>query len=616
MSGVDYGHTVVNGVVQYLSPSGITTYDPSQDGGCYRKGYITYVMRIKEASTSSQVLGVQTHEEIDHYQKTGEMTLGRLAMSARHYIPDPSTLATSELQLQDTVHDAEGKFLGWPGPPVLAISGIRTVGHIDLYRPYGHPDAPYYSEYIDYAGETCRDADYTVEVADWKTSKDIAKWAKLGPQLIKTDQMALYAKYATVRHPDAKQVRISHVYMQTKGAAKAHKSTALINLEQIEKRWNEMGGVARTIIDVAKATNPNNVPPNRYACSAFRGCMHRGTPNCIMTQRESIDQIFGITKSDLIKGKQTMSLIDDIKKLEAQEAPVGVPEVPAPSATPDFLPQWETILIAGKGYPPLDPVAAQAYASAYGVQVASGVGLAGDGQLGTLRALSLEDVKTLADNLAPQAPPAPVATTGALPPNVPPASPVTPQAPVAATTPVAATVQIDTVSPQAPDVQHVTNDAAVTKALACREKKSFSTMRKDDIAAAFCAMSDAYDAKTTPSGDYDKTGLAAGGTATTNTQSGYTLAIDTLPSQPSDRLDDYVRKVCALLEEQTGCKDIRCSDHDQLTFGKWKGALAACVRAVPLEDGCYTIWTTDEINTIVANTLCEGASAVFRGTKQ
>jgi hypothetical protein len=97
-------------------------------------------------------------------------------------------------------------------------------------------------------------------------------------------------------------------------------------------------------------------------------------------------------------------------------------------------------------------------------------------------------------------------------------------------------------------------------------------------------------------------------------EGGLHIHINTILSKPHDRLDVYIREICQEIEKQTGCKDIRMSDHSMLDFGKWKGALAAAVRENPLDDGVYVIDTKgNEIAEVVANTLIESAADWAKG---
>ena len=222
MSGSGYGKTVIDGEIQYLSPSGMSKGDHDQPGGCLRLWHGKYVLGKKEPFTKQQKVGVEAHSQIEHYLNTGEKKLARLTMSASHLIPEPDVSMQVEHKIQ---------------PGELFVEGIRVVGHIDLVNPTGL--------YMSADGVLTQDPKGTVEMLDWKTTSNIEKWAKKGHTLIKTIQMPLYGQWAAEQF-EAEHVRLSHVYMQTKGTPCAEKMTALVSRENLAKRWVEIEAIART----------------------------------------------------------------------------------------------------------------------------------------------------------------------------------------------------------------------------------------------------------------------------------------------------------------------------------------------------------------------------------
>jgi len=272
MSGSGYGKTVIDGVIQYLSPSGITCGDPTQAGGCERRWYYKYVLGLKEPFTGSQRIGVDAHTQIEKYLESGEDCMGQIARSARQFFPPLEAGMLLEHRI---------------GKDDLKVAGIRVVGHIDLVLfEKNH-----------------------VEVLDWKTTKSIKMWAKRSQDLIKTVQMALYAKWAqSFLGFDA--VRISHVYMQTQGRPQADKRSVILSAEKIEKRWEEIEARARILSDIAKETDILKVPANRNACSDFKGCPRRNI--CPITTKDKWPALFaGLRETP--KKTNGLSIIDELK---------------------------------------------------------------------------------------------------------------------------------------------------------------------------------------------------------------------------------------------------------------------------------------------------------------
>ena len=93
----------------------------------------------------------------------------------------------------------------------------------------------------------------------------------------------------------------------------------------------------------------------------------------------------------------------------------------------------------------------------------------------------------------------------------------------------------------------------------------------------------------------------------TTTSDSLTLFIDCvvqLPGVPVTDLEAWVANICATLAQAAGLDDIRIGDADNvLGYGKWKGALAAAVRATPPKGVCSLEVGADEIKQVVAAAL-------------
>jgi hypothetical protein len=228
---------VVDGKPTYTSASSLQT---AKD--CPRKWYFQKVMGLTTPSTKSQAIGTKTHGEIEHYLKTGELTLGPVAMAGKHLIPDPCP----DYLIEHRIWDSQ-----------LKAHGIPIEGFIDLIVPP-----------LDECPITGNS--YCVEVIDWKTTSNL-KWAKNGSDLPKTIQMGIYAEWAR-REYDADRVRLSHVYFQTRGRPQTKKSTIVVDSEQIVRKWESIESVARNLYQYAAETDIKHVPANRGACDNYGGC--------------------------------------------------------------------------------------------------------------------------------------------------------------------------------------------------------------------------------------------------------------------------------------------------------------------------------------------------------
>ena len=81
-------------------------------------------------------------------------------------------------------------------------------------------------------------------------------------------------------------------------------------------------------------------------------------------------------------------------------------------------------------------------------------------------------------------------------------------------------------------------------------------------------------------------------------------------------LEDYYLPKVREMEEQHGAADIRCAPQDSpLGYGKWKGALASYVRAVPPAPGVYFARSANEIEAVVIEALAPMCDTVARGVR-
>nr|WP_216669112.1 PD-(D/E)XK nuclease family protein [Corallococcus exiguus] len=66
------------------------------------------------------------------------------------------------------------------------------------------------------------------------------------------------------------------------------------------------------------------------------------------------------------------------------------------------------------------------------------------------------------------------------------------------------------------------------------------------------------------------------------------LYVDCVPNCPAEPLAGYLGRMVAKIEQECGVVDIRVAPNDSpLAYGKWKGVLAATIRAEPPEPGTY-----------------------------
>jgi hypothetical protein len=227
-------HSVENGIIKRLSVSQVEKFDPTTPFGCNRRWWLRYVARLPEPQDASQELGEQVHAQIEHYLKTGEDGLGPIARAGKHLMPAPGP----DLIIEHSIGGTE-----------LTALGIPFSGRIDLLNPRETP----------------------LEVLDWKTSSDIARYAKTPGQLRTSTQMVGYAKWAFGRTA-SEQLRLSHVYFQTRGRRAAEKITCTVDRETVTLAWRSVETIVGAMVEVARETESSKVEPNWNACTMGKGC--------------------------------------------------------------------------------------------------------------------------------------------------------------------------------------------------------------------------------------------------------------------------------------------------------------------------------------------------------
>lgn len=308
---------VVDGVVQYLSPSAIAKYNPSELG-CPARWYFRYVEGRPEPSSKGQEEGTRVHEQIEAYLTRGESTLGSVARTALPFLPDPGSV-----QVEQNIKN-------------LTLASIPITGRIDCLNASG--------TVIDEAGKSQKEPG-TIEVIDWKTTSNFS-YAKRAGELLATSQMSIYGLWAAQEYPFAPVIGLSHVTMLKKSGQTARKALYRSNRVELETARERLEKLVEEIKQVARETEPSKVEKNIAACAAFGGCPHRvycpvacGTPvfaRLLATERaENPNQ----------EGEKMASIFDKLKQHKAAEtqapkgldAPKAEEKKPSPTPAMDLL---------------------------------------------------------------------------------------------------------------------------------------------------------------------------------------------------------------------------------------------------------------------------------------
>lgn len=576
--------------IRYTSVSQITNFDPSQFGGCNRKWWLDKIGRIKTPQTAAQDTGVQIHEQIETYLTTGDDVLGIVARAGMRFLPKPGPGLHVEMafgdekivelfdekrkQEDEMARNGGGYFssdwaehVSWHGVNVadilpnylIAAGDVPILGAIDVINDRG--------EWLDGEGALWR-APNEVEVIDWKTSADIDKYAKTGPELIQTNQMIVYAKYASQRFSRAEQIRISHGYFQTRGTPRAKKVSTLVGLDIVERRWLHIEQRINEMKQIARETEIEKVPANLEACSAYRGCAFAA-----YCPRSAKSTIMAALQAAENADKKPMGLLDKIKSGQSltATAPVAAPAkppTPTPVADPIVAAEIERLKAAERG-----------------------------DDRGTCKV----DGETLTPENSSRLPSGDVVHIGCKPGVMPPDAPASNPATNAAPVPPEALATLP------PDVRTVVENHGATTPTTAPELSPEKRGRGRPPGSTKKSES------TTNASEVHGTRIVEIAEASASRQ----LFVDCIvKGRITVDLSAYVEKMCADLAAKFGAADIRCAPSDSpLSFGKWKGALAAAIRENPPENGTYVLHGVreSEIRLVVCETLEPLCTVFVRG---
>jgi hypothetical protein len=351
------GPAVVDGVLQYVSPSQIVKFDPDE-GGCPRAWFYNKVLRRKEPKKKSAEVGKANHKLVEVYLRGGGKVFNSTILAGRRFIPEPG----DDLLIEHSIDDG-----------TMVLADLPLVGFMDLFHRRGRTETE--------AGLIIEPG--VVEVLDWKFTGDL-KWAKSGEEIGRASPMLAYGAWAALHWPDAERLRLSHVYFCTKKRG-AEKSTIILERDDLIERWNKREAVVYTMQQVAGLAEVDQVEANVNACDSFGGCPHREV--CTAGKSAGAAQAFGMGRRvdtvSLLKKKANPQGSDvEAAKARLKEEEVAAARAAALAKLPaGFEAAVKTIQESKLGQPALARGAARAWAIVTGLEL-HGEGLAGSGYLG------------------------------------------------------------------------------------------------------------------------------------------------------------------------------------------------------------------------------------------
>lgn len=226
--------------VIHYSPSQLATFK-----SCQRKWYFDKVLGFRPPQTQSQIVGTEIHAENERFIKMGEQPMNPRALEAIRWLPKNKAHLISERPIDRALHIPERRFVGF----------VDLTDLSDAQQPH---------------------------VLDYKTTSDVAKYAKTDYQLEGDLQLNAYAFDTLDLAPKATHVKVSHLYIQTRKAIRSTLVSAVIPRVQVEKNWSGYLKIVDQIEQVRTCPSAGEVEPNWNACNDYGGCFHRARCDSLM----------------------------------------------------------------------------------------------------------------------------------------------------------------------------------------------------------------------------------------------------------------------------------------------------------------------------------------------
>ncbi len=660
---MSYGPVIVDGRVRYTSASALTTADPDSYGGCPRRWWLKYVLGLKEPTTAAMLRGTKDlHEPVENYYKTGAQTFTPLAMQVKRYLYPREWFLDGRLLIENEIGKPPGsdRPIDLETAPVRA-AGIPLVGKLDQMHAQGI--------YINNEGAVITDVEWSgdvVEINDLKSTKS-REFAKSPEELRKTVQMLSYAKFGIAWRPNARRFRPSHTYALTSGPDRdGFKHTVIMDREEVERRWERVDSIGRTISDLARETDINKVPANTKSCTAYGGCPHRKSRGgcCDAGDFNSLaDRLGALSAQQLKEGTGIMGILSKggITLPPTPQAPTtpaptttatatapagqsladllaaeAAAQAPAPRLDPRAIAAFDLLDAIGMGSPVLTGEAADARVEYTAIKTGTrmaytpGTALGGSGRLAGLTAVStVEGVIALAEQLKAHAQKHAAAQAAQAPAAPPPPAP-TPVATLVGVLPPDAPASNPALAAKPPEgyVTNVPAEPAPSPLVAVQSNPTAAVMV--GVAENATAPAPTAEAPAEPAKEKRKPGRPANpkpvtldkpaeGVAATEPASDvpFELYINAVPSTRFGMLDLFIAKWHAALVatfKKSGVPlvvdDIRTAPNEckALAFGAWKGTASAMgaemVREGALPRGRYVVFTNgDELTAAFVNGL-------------
>lgn len=257
-------------ILDQMSVSRATVYDPKQKGGCPRRFWFEVAQGLKPEQKDSQSDGEKGHALFANWFERSELPAKRVKMGkavtgaiVKGDLPRPGPdMIVEERFSGQPKYDARGNWIPLDVSETFHFAGLPWEGFIDLAFRRG--DVP--------------------EIWDHKFTSDLSG-ALRADQLIETIQMPIYVLSQVPFWPDAKHWRIVHHNVSRTGT----ESTicgAVVSLERVRERGAEIATLVDEMKLVAQAPAQTDVPFNRRSCDAYGGCPHQSICAAFRTRNQ------------------------------------------------------------------------------------------------------------------------------------------------------------------------------------------------------------------------------------------------------------------------------------------------------------------------------------------
>jgi hypothetical protein len=307
--------------VLILSPTQIETFDPETVWGCNLKWWWSYVMGKRGVQDASMALGEAVHGTIETY-------LGGGAAGVLHDIALPGAAFLE--RIRPKVRLIEKKI----EPGELELAGVPVIGRIDALAD---------SEIAD------------VNLIDWKTTSNIARYAKTPGQLAESVQMMVYS--AWLLQFDVNSIELTHGYFQTKGK-KFEPVNKLVDKKHVEKRIEIISSTIELMKVAGDAKTPDQVAPDTRKCRIGFGCPHRAyCPHAGEFNMASLLDAFKKSSPGGVAEAQLVSPVSApiLTRITPPDQPKSDPKLAADPPKVEVTPKRENMQIIDVPPPPPTP---------------------------------------------------------------------------------------------------------------------------------------------------------------------------------------------------------------------------------------------------------------------